>query len=203
MHALVELNDRLVVFTQRASRFVAWSLGMLLLATIAFIVTAIVMRKFAGVALHGVEQLSGYMLAILSSWGLAYTLYEKANIRIDIAHDRLPPKARAALDVIALYSLTFVSLMISWYAWPVLEKSLVNNSLANSSLATPLWIPQSIWFAGYAWFSFVSLVLSLRVLLALLQRDFDRIDALAGIQPETPPPEATARAMPLTERSPL
>ena len=186
MQALIELNDRLIALCKRASRFVAWSLGMLLLATIAFIVAAILMRKFAGIALHGVEELSGYMLAILSSWGLAYTLYEKANIRIDIAHDRLPAAGRATLDVIALFSLTFVSLVISWYAWPVLEKSLTHNSLANSSLATPLWIPQLIWFAGYLWFSFTSLVLSLRVVLAILQRDTDRIDTLAGVKPEIP-----------------
>ncbi|TCK03558.1 TRAP transporter small permease subunit [Marinobacterium mangrovicola] len=193
MHALVALNDQLIALTRRASRYVAWSLGMLLLATIAFIVAAILMRKFAGLALHGVEEYSGYMLAILSSWGLAYTLYEKANIRIDIAHNRLPAAGRATLDVIALFSLTFVSLVISWYAWPVLDKSLSNNSLANTSLATPLWIPQLVWFAGYVWFSFVSVVLSLRVILAVLQKDAGRIDALAGIEPDLPADDETTR----------
>ncbi len=181
MHVLVNTVDRLTSFTRHGSRLAAWSLGMLLLATIAFIVIAIFMRKVAGVALNGVEEYSGYMLAILSSWGLAYTLFEKAHIRIDMAYQKLPSLGRSLLDVLALASVALVSVLIAWYAWPVLEKSLNNNSLSNTPQATPLWIPQLLWFCGYLWFAFSTVVLLVRVLLAALQGQPERIDEFAGI----------------------
>ena len=49
--------------------------------------------------------------------------------------------------------------MILVYGWQVLGKSLAGNATANTPLETPLWIPQSIWLAGWFWFAAASLVL--------------------------------------------
>lgn len=193
MSLLIRLIDWLVAITRQGSRVVAWGLGLLLLGTIGLIIVGIVSRRF-GLAIQGVEEVSGYMLALISSWGLAYSLHEKAHIRIDVAYGRLPALLRSSLDIVALLALTGVSLVISWYAWPVLEKSIRNESLANTALATPLWIPQVIWFAGYLWFSLVSVILTLRVLLAVCQCDGARIDALIGLQSEAELVQDEARA---------
>ncbi len=43
----------------------------------------------------------------------------------------------------------------------MLQKTLERGSRANTPLETPLWIPQGIWFAGWAWFALSATALSL------------------------------------------
>ena len=54
-----------------------------------------------------------------------------------------------------------VVLLIAYQCWPVLQKTIERGSRANTPLETPLWIPQGIWFAGWAWFALSATALSL------------------------------------------
>lgn len=179
--------DALVRFTRAVSRLAARVIGLALLAVVLFIGAEILLRKLFGHSLAGVHEYSGYVLAVLSAWGLAYTLLERAHIRIDVVHGRLPPWSRHTLDVLSLLALNLVAWMIALNAYPVLLKSLANGSTANTPLATPLWIPQLFWAAGYIWFAFTTSVLGLRVLMALFTRDTATLENLAGMDNGEPP----------------
>lgn len=180
MTPLIHACDAMVGFVRLVSRWAARAIGLALLAVVFFITVEVVLRKLAGHSLQGVEEYSGYMLAILSSWGLAHTLIEKAHIRIDVAYGKLPPTAQAALDVVAILALNLVSWLIALNAYPVLLKSLANDSLANTPLATPLWLPQAVWAAGYVWFALTTTVLGLRMLLAAVTADRATLQRLGG-----------------------
>ena len=93
----------------------------------------------------------------------------------------MPPLSQHALNIVSLLALNLVAWTIALNAYPVLAKSLANGSTANTPLATPLWIPQLLWAAGYCWFAFTTSVMGLRVLVALFQRDTATLDALAGM----------------------
>lgn len=181
MSALIQGLDGLVRFTRGLSRLAARVIGFALLAVVIFIGVEILLRKLAGHSLSGVHEYSGYVLAVLSAWGISHTLLERAHIRIDVVHGRLPPLSQHALNIVSLLALNLVAWMIALNAYPVLAKSLVNGSTANTPLATPLWIPQLLWAAGYCWFAFTTSVMGLRVLVALFQRDTATLDALAGM----------------------
>ncbi|MDI4638634.1 MULTISPECIES: TRAP transporter small permease subunit [Halomonadaceae] len=180
MKTLIPALDAVVGVTRLISRIAARLMGFALLAVVLFIGVEILMRQFAGHALSGVHEYSGYVLAVLSAWGLSHTLLERAHIRIDVVHGQLSPRSRQALDIIALLALNLVAWTIAFNAYPVLAKSLANSSTANTPLATPLWIPQVLWLAGYVWFAITTSVLGLRVLAALLTHDAATIEALAG-----------------------
>lgn len=181
MSALIQGLDGLVRFTRGLSRLAARVIGFALLAVVIFIGVEILLRKLAGHSLSGVHEYSGYVLAVLSAWGISHTLLERAHIRIDVVHGRLPPLSQHTLNIVSLLALNLVAWMIALNAYPVLAKSLANGSTANTPLATPLWIPQLLWAAGYCWFAFTTSVMSLRVLVALFQRDTATLDALAGM----------------------
>ncbi|MCK0767571.1 TRAP transporter small permease subunit [Chromohalobacter canadensis] len=181
MSTLIQGLDGLVGFTRGLSRLAARMIGFALLAVVIFIGVEILLRKLAGHSLAGVHEYSGYVLAVLSAWGISHTLLERAHIRIDVVHGRLPPFSQHALNIVSLLALNLVAWMIALNAYPVLAKSLANDSTANTPLATPQWIPQLLWAAGYCWFAFTTSVMGLRVLFALFQRDAKALDSLIGM----------------------
>jgi len=181
MSTLIFFVDALVFLVRRVSLWIARSIGFLLIAVIAMVVVEVVVRKFFGRSFGGVQEYSGYVLAILSSCGLAHTLIEKAHIRIDVGYSRLPVFMRTVLDLCAISAVNLVGWMITLRAWSVLEHSFVNSTTSTTPLSTPFWIPQTLWFFGWGWFAFTSAVLALRGVLAVLQRDHVTVQQLIGM----------------------
>ena len=130
----------------------------MLAATALFVIADITLRQF-GRSLGGSDELSGYAMAITASWGLGYALLERAHVRIDLVHRRLPGAGRAALDIASIAALAATAALVAFQCWPVLEKSLSRGSRANTPLETPLWIPQSLWFGGWLWFAGCAVVM--------------------------------------------
>ncbi|MCB9959360.1 MAG: TRAP transporter small permease [Rhodospirillaceae bacterium] len=173
---------RIVGLVRRAARAVALVGGVLLLASVAMVVVEIGLRKLAGTSLGGVDELSGYMLALVATWSFAYALAEQAHVRIDLISARLAATPRAVLDTLALATTAAVAVAIAILAWPVLERSLAQGSHANTPMQTPLWIPQSLWVAGWAWFALVACVLTACAAVALASGSISQVDGFAGIR---------------------
>ena len=167
---------------RRANAIVALAVGVILLLTCCFILLDIILRKF-GAVLGGSDEISGYVMAIIASWGLSFGLTELAHVRIDIMRVRFGQTWQAYFDVISILFVFFVVTLIAFQAWPVLEKTLANGSLANTSLMTPLWIPQLMWFAGWVWFSVSAGLLLVLSCILLGQRQYQRVAEMTGINP--------------------
>jgi len=162
------------------SRLGVWAGGILLMAAVVMIVAEILMRRTIGWSFRGAHELSGYVLAISSAWSFAFALQEKAHIRVDVLYVRLQPRWRALLDLLALTLLGLFMLVLVQQAYSVLATSILRNSTANTPLATPMWIPQVLWWSGLTWFAIVTVLLWLRVLFALTAGDVARVQELAG-----------------------
>src|SRR5690625_629832 len=162
------------------SRLGVWAGGLLLIAAVVMIVVEILMRRTVGWLFRGAHELSGYVLAISSAWSFAFALQEKAHIRVDVLYVRLQPRWRALLDLLALTLLGLFMLVLVQQAYGVLATSILRNSTANTPLATPMWIPQVLWWSGLTWFAIVTVLLWLRVLFALTAGDVARVQELAG-----------------------
>jgi TRAP-type C4-dicarboxylate transport system permease small subunit len=134
--------------------------------------------------LGGTDELSGYAMAIATSWGMSYTLTGLAHVRIDLLRARCTAPLRSWFDAVALLCLAATALVISYRVWPVLEKSLKNNSTANTTLETPLWIPQSLWMAGWVWFAVSAVVLTVILFTSALRGDHEAINRAAGLGDE-------------------
>ncbi|MBO6512073.1 MAG: TRAP transporter small permease subunit, partial [Roseibium sp.] len=77
------INDRLAI-----------AVGLILLGCVAFTLIEIVARRLGG-SLGGVDEISGYVMAVTTSWGISYALTEQAHVRIDLLRQRLVPFGRA------------------------------------------------------------------------------------------------------------
>lgn len=173
LHLLQRLNNGLAVMA-----------GGLLLLSVLVTIVDIVLRQI-GHSLGGTDELSGYAMAIATSWGMSYTLTGLAHVRIDLLRARCSAPFRSMFDAIALLSLAATALVIAYRVWPVLAKSLKNNSTANTTLETPLWIPQSMWMAGWVWFAFSATILTLLVLVSAFRKDHEAINRTAGLGDDT------------------
>jgi TRAP-type C4-dicarboxylate transport system permease small subunit len=148
---------------------VALVVGFGLLLCAAFVLTDIIMRQI-GTSLGGTEEIAGYAMALATSWGMSFTLLELGHVRIDLLRTRFQTFGKAMFDVFSMIVMSGVIVTIAIKAWPVLERSIVNGSRANTPLETPLVWVQMPWFAGWVWFAVMSTLTTLAALSLLLKR---------------------------------
>ncbi len=104
---MVGFLDRWLALAQRLARYAVWCAGALMLAAALLVSVDVLMRKLLVISLGGADELSGYAFAIGTAWALAFTLLERANVRVDALYTHLPGPARMVLDVAALLALGF------------------------------------------------------------------------------------------------
>lgn len=158
---------------------VALAVGFGLLACASFVLADIIMRRF-GAGLGGTEEIAGYAMALATSWGMSYTLLELGHVRIDILRSRFQTFGKALFDVFSMCVMSGVIITIAIKAWPVLERSLVNGSRANTPLETPLSWVQMPWFAGWVWFAVMSSLTTLVAISLLVKRRHAETESIIG-----------------------
>lgn len=173
LHHWIGLADRLATWAVRIA-------GAMMLAAAILVSVDVLLRKFATLTVGGADELSGYAFAVGTSWALAFTLLRRANVRVDALYARLPERVAAMLDLLSLLSLLVFVGYLTWRASLVLQDSLLFSARATTPLATPLWIPQSLWLVGFGLFLFTILPLITTVALALVRGDRVTVRRLAG-----------------------
>lgn len=176
----MKILDRWLALANRLSRYGVWFGGALMLLAAFLVSFDVIVRKAFVITVGGADELSGYAFAIGTTWALAFTLLQRANVRVDALYIRLPAALCAVLDILALLVLGSFVALLTWQAWTVLETSLAFSARATTPLQTPLWMPQSLWLAGLALFGFTWVPLLLRALLALISGDLPTVRRLAG-----------------------
>lgn len=178
----ITLLARLLTAARALSRAAVWLAGALTLASIFLITYDVVVRRVFGVTVGGADELSSYAFAISTTWALAFTVLERANVRVDVVYQYLPVRVSALLDLLSLVALGVFAVYLTYYAYDVVMTSWSQSSAANTPLATPLGIPQSLWVAGFAWFTIVLALMLIRASTALVTGDLETLKALCGIR---------------------
>ncbi|MEM9146018.1 MAG: TRAP transporter small permease [Pseudomonadota bacterium] len=174
--------DRIHSGLQGAARTTA-ILGGLAMTCAAFMVTADVLaRKLFGVTMRGSDEITGYVFAASTTWAYAHCLMTRSNIRIDVAYLMAGQRMRAWLDLLGLGLLGLYIWLLTRSAWTVVEESWLFNYTAQTPMATPLWIPQSIWFGGLAFMLLCLGFLLLRTAIHMVERDWAAVNAIAGVR---------------------
>jgi TRAP-type mannitol/chloroaromatic compound transport system permease small subunit len=158
----------------------AWFGGALIIASAFLVGIEVVIRKAFDLTIGGADELSGFALAISTSWALAFTLIERAHIRIDSLYVRLPVRLCALLDLMGLALFTGFVALITWYAFGVFRTSFELGARSLSPLGTPLVVPQLMWVVGLVLFLAIALIVLVRALIALVVGDLATVRSLAG-----------------------
>jgi TRAP-type mannitol/chloroaromatic compound transport system permease small subunit len=174
----------LLSLLQRLNEHLAIAAGILFLVSVVVTLFDIIARPF-GVSLGGTDELSGYAMTIATSWGISYALTSMAHVRIDLLRARCASRGQALFDTVAILALAGVAAVIAYRVWPVLAKTLKNNSTANTTLETPLWIPQTLWMMGWMWFCVSAVLIATCVCIYFLTGKYDEVNKVAGLRSET------------------
>jgi len=149
--------------------------GAALLFLSGFVALETLLRKLFNTSLQGADELGGYVLAFGASAAFVVALIDRAHVRIDIVHQRLPKRVQAWIDFAAVLSLGLLGAFFLYIGWFVIADTLAYRSTAATPWRTPLIYPQSAWYAGLAFFALVSFLLSLRALRLVLAGRIDQV----------------------------
>lgn len=155
--------------------------GIALLCVAIIVTIDVICRKLFSITMAGSDEISGYALAIASVWAYSYCLLNRSHIRIDVAYNLFPTKIKAVFDIIGLLVLGVFVGVLNYRAFGVLKETIAFNSVSNTPLQTPLWIPQILWVTGFFFLSFTVFILTARAIGALLRGDFALIKEIAGL----------------------
>ena len=172
--------DRLLALARRIARIGAWFGGLLMIASALLVGVEVVIRKAFNLTIGGADELSGYALAISTSWALAFALLERAHIRIDSLYVHLPVRLAALLDLLGLALFSGFIGLVAWYGFGVFQTSYDLDAHSLSPLSTPLVVPQLLWMAGFVMFLGVAAPLLLRSLMAFVAGDLHTVQRLIG-----------------------
>ena len=172
--------EKLLKLCEACSRLAIWIGGACILFTAFFICVEVLLRKFFNISSGGADEISGYALAISFSWALSLTAIRRSHIRIDAVYNRLTTGLQAILDCVSILALTIYSVVLTYYCVGLLRETLILNAKANTTLGTPLWIPQSLWLAGFLLFSFTCMLLTILSFAALFRGDVKGVSDLVG-----------------------
>ncbi|MGB0901519.1 TRAP transporter small permease subunit [Halocynthiibacter sp.] len=173
------MAHQILALMKRLNRWVAMLIGIVLLGCAAFVLVEIIIRKL-GSSLGGTDEISGYVMAIVTSWGMGFALLELSHVRIDFLRGRAGALGRSVFDLFSMTILSCTITLIALRCWPVVERSLSNGSRANTPLETPLALVQIPWFAGWLWFAIVAWFTLFAAILLILRGEFDQSESAIG-----------------------
>ena len=157
----------------RRAMFVAGLCYLLITLLICFDITA---RHLLGFSSEATIELTGYMMAVGMTWGLAGTLFERGHVRIDVLVQKMPLRVRVWLHLASLVALIVSTGFYTWGAVSLARDSFSFDATDLSTLRTPLVIPQGLWAAGFALLLLAALALALRAVRQLALGQYDEMD---------------------------
>lgn len=164
---------------QTVSRAAALVFGVVMMVLCVVIAAETLLRKFLSTSLAGVDELSGYAIAVAAPLTFAVALVEQSHIRINLLHMKMPPLMQAAANLLAALALGALALFLFVFSWRTVAETQEYRSIAQTPWATPLIWPQSVWLVSMGVFTLVALVLAgraawlaLRGRAGALRRDF-------------------------------
>lgn len=165
---------RLIEWVSRHAMGLAGWCYLAMTVLICFDISA---RRLLGFSSESTIELSGYLMAMGMSWGLAGTLLERGHVRIDVLLQKMPLCWRVVLHLLSLSAMLVSIGFFIWGAFSLALDSMTFGSTDLSALRTPLVIPQGLWALGFALFGLAAVALMARGLGQCLRGDWQSMDA--------------------------
>ena len=135
-------------------------------------------RRLLGFSSEATTEVTGYLMAIGMSWGLAGTLFERGHVRIDVLVQKMPLKVRVWLHLASLSALIVASGFFAFGAFSLAKDSFDFGATDLSAMHTPLAIPQGLWAGGLMLLLLAGVALAARAVRQLAVGDADGMDRM-------------------------
>ena len=131
--------------------------GVMFLLLALFITYQVIARKFNIIMAPGMDLMSGYTMAMASTWAFSYALRTGSHVRIDVLLPFMSDRVRWWADQAALLSIAFFVGITAWKTWETVMKSHEIGAVTNTYPLVPLWIPQVFVAIGFSMLAFTAI----------------------------------------------
>ena len=133
---------RIINIIDGISGFHGWVAGIMMAVALIITVVEIVYRSGFSRTIYITDEYSGYLMAMLTFCGLAYTLRERGHIRMMMLPHFIKGRTRIVFDMVC-FTVGFVfCVALTWYTYEFFWDSFVNGSKSMHVSETYLAIPQ-------------------------------------------------------------
>jgi TRAP-type C4-dicarboxylate transport system permease small subunit len=147
-----------------------WSAGILMTVALVLALAEIATRTFFGRTLYIADEYSGYLMALVTASGLAYTLRERGHIRMMFLVHFLKGRLKTIYSMICLAVGFLFCIAFTWFTGEFFWDSVINKSQSMQLSETYLAIPQAFLPLGGLLFALQFLAEFLKGL-AVLRKD--------------------------------
>jgi len=161
---------------ERIESVLATVFGSIFLLLSVVVVVETISRKLFNVSIQGADELGGYALAVGSTISFSLALMGRNHIRVDVFHERFGARGQAILNWLSIVALAMLGVFIAWVAFKVLADTLQYRSTAQTPWATPLIVPQSVWYAGLVTFALVAVGYAIRATVLLFAGRLEQLN---------------------------
>ena len=146
--------------------------AVMLCASLLMVIGEVVLRSFFSKTLYITDEYTGYLMAGITFFGLAYCLKEKGHIRMTVMHRFLKGRKRAWLDTLT-FSIGFALMSIVTYTtfnffWEAVLYKTQSMQISKTYLA----IPKSLLPLGSFLFALQFLSEILKSMVQIRENDF-------------------------------
>lgn len=119
------------------------------LVIMMLLITAeVAVRSLFNYSLQFTDELSGYLLVVVTFLGISISLKEGAVFRVDFLYRRLAARVRTALDFVFQVLALVFAVLLDYQVIRLVVSSYERDVTAPTLLATPLYVPQIIMPVG-------------------------------------------------------
>ncbi|MDX9861939.1 MAG: TRAP transporter small permease [Rhodospirillales bacterium] len=149
---------------ERGVRMAGIVFGVIMIALSLVVTVETIVRKVFSISLGGVDELSGYAIAIGAPLAFAVAAVEQSHIRINLLYMRLPRLAQAMLNVVAALTLGILGVFFLIFTVDTVRDTMAYKAIAQTPWATPLIYPQALWLVTQAFFAVIAVVVAGRAI---------------------------------------
>jgi TRAP-type C4-dicarboxylate transport system permease small subunit len=183
----------------RLERTLADLFGFIFLGLSFFVAAEAIARKVFNTSLQGADEVGGYALAIGSAAGFALAIGGRNHIRVDIVHENFPRWLQSLMNWLASVAMAALAVLFVTICLRVLTESVSYGSTAQTPWATPLILPQGIWYAGMVLFALYAVGYAVRASYLFFSGRFTTLNA--EFHPKSTKEEVKEELDDLAERS--
>lgn len=168
--------------TRTLSLWLTWVAGSLIILSALLVTLEVFLRKLFNVSIGGADELSGYAFGIATAFSLAYALFERAHIRVDVLVNAMPRFILPFINFLGLILLLGFGLVVVVMVWSMVQDTLQYGSRSITPMRVPLAWPQIPWLMGWMFFVFSGTLLGLVALKRLMSGDQAGANELIGVK---------------------
>jgi len=161
-------------------RMAGYAFGAIMITLSLLITVETLIRKLYSISLGGIDELSGYAIAIGAPLAFAVASLEQSHIRINLLYVKLPQFTQAILNAVAAVSIGGLAVFFLVFTIGTVKDTISYKSIAQTPWATPLVYPQTLWLVASVVFAVVASLLAVRAAWLLLRGNMSALAQTYG-----------------------